>query len=168
MAFALRLVFLLCAICGLFTKVSSLHKEEVKDNNCPKGWTRLDCHCYIYQRNPRMLADAESICNILGGNVMSIHNSLENVFVHELFKREAALNDTAVWTGLHDTLENNEFLWIDGVEFDFSAFDTANGEPNATASGCVSLALDDGLWDTEDCSTEYPYICLMDVMDHSH
>ncbi|XP_057691623.1 lithostathine-1-beta-like [Corythoichthys intestinalis] len=114
-----------------------------------------------------MLADAESVCNILGANVMSIHNSLENVFVHELFKREASSNDTAVWTGLHDTFEDNEFYWIDGVEFDFSAFDTEDGEPES-ASGCVSLALDDGYWDTEECSTEHPYICLMDVMDHSH
>nr|XP_061812430.1 galactose-specific lectin nattectin-like [Nerophis lumbriciformis] len=166
MAFALRSFLLLCAICGLFTNVSSVEKKPVKDNNCPKGWTRLDCHCYIYQPDARMLADAESVCNILGGNVVSIHSSLENALVLELFEEGRDEDDSALWIGLHDTINNDEFLWLDGSDFDFNGF--GDPEDDAPTSGCVSLAQDDGEWDTEECSTEYPYICITEVLTHSH
>ncbi|XP_057693235.1 lithostathine-1-beta-like [Corythoichthys intestinalis] len=168
MAFTLRSFLLLCAIYGLFTNVSSDHKTQVKDNNCPKGWTRLDCHCYIYQPDARMLADAESVCNILGGNVVSIHSSLENAFVLELFEEGRDEDDSALWIGLHDTFNENEFLWLDGSDVDFTAFDEDSGEPDDSTSGCVSLAQDDGEWDTDPCSTDYPFICITEVLTHSH
>ncbi|XP_057692296.1 lithostathine-1-beta-like [Corythoichthys intestinalis] len=116
-----------------------------------------------------MLADAESVCNILGANLVSIHSAVENAFVHELFEEGRSTTDTALWIGLHDVFTDDEFYWTDGTEFDFSGFDTGDSEPGSTADGtCVSMAQDDTLWDTEMCTEERPYICITEVLTHSH
>nr|XP_061812431.1 ladderlectin-like [Nerophis lumbriciformis] len=142
---------------------------DVDDNNCPKGWSRLDCHCYIYQPVARDLPDAENVCNILGGNVVSIHSALENAFVHELFREDRSSDDDdTLWIGLNDAIEADTFVWIDGSEFDFNGFDTGDSEPVTSSDACVTLAEDDGLWNVEDCSEEYPYICITEVLTHSH
>ncbi|XP_019712623.1 snaclec 6-like isoform X1 [Hippocampus comes] len=162
MAFALRLLFLVCGISGLLTGVWSFKKIDFKDNNCPKGWTRLDCNCYIYQDDPRTFADAESICNILEGNLVSIHNDLENSFVLELIR--AGGNDNVTWIGFTDAIEENDFIWTDGTEQDFLNFDLdiIPAEPDGTGD-CVILAEDDGLWQDELCTDLEPYVCIKKV-----
>ncbi|XP_077453632.1 snaclec botrocetin subunit beta-like [Stigmatopora argus] len=168
MAFGLRSFLLLCMFSGLLTGVWSVPKKIEKDNDCPKDWTRLDCHCYIYQTEERMFADAESVCNILGGNLVSIHTDLENAFVTELFKAGGD-SGSGVWIGLHDAVENDNFLWTDGSEFDLRNFGTLGGDPDSSASGsCVELQSDDATWDIVDCTGESPYICITDVLTHSH
>ncbi|XP_077566760.1 snaclec botrocetin subunit beta-like [Stigmatopora nigra] len=165
MAFGLRSFFLLCMFSGLLTGVWSAVKKVEIENNCPKDWTRLDCHCYIYQSEERVFADAESVCNILGGNLVSIHNDLENAFVNELSK--AGGEETAVWIGLHDAIENNDFLWTDGSEFDLTNFGMLGGEPSDSATGsCVEMQEDDATWDIVDCTGENTYICITDVLTH--
>ncbi|XP_061532454.1 ladderlectin-like [Phycodurus eques] len=141
MAFALRLLFLLCGISGLLTGVWSIRVSSHKENNCPKGWTRLDCNCYIYEHEARTFADAESICNILGGNLASIHSDLENAFVRELI-RAGGDNANEGWLGLHDAIESGDYIWTDGSEEDFLNFDTnaSPPEPNTgTGNNCVEL-----------------------------
>lgn len=34
-------------------------KEKVAINNCPPGWTQLNCNCFIYQAGERTFADAQ-------------------------------------------------------------------------------------------------------------
>ncbi|XP_019713215.1 lactose-binding lectin l-2-like [Hippocampus comes] len=105
------------------------------DNGCPKGWTRLDCHCYILQEDARSFADAESVCNILGGNLVSIHSALENSFVHELI---LAIEDPVdAWIGLHDAInQDGDFIWTDGTLEDFRAF---NGTEPDTSGDCTQM-----------------------------
>ncbi|XP_077424029.1 galactose-specific lectin nattectin-like [Vanacampus margaritifer] len=165
MAFALRSLFLLCGISGLLTGVWSNRVIHYKDNGCPRGWTRLDCKCYIYEDEQRTYADAESICNILGGNLASIHSDLENAFVVELIK---ANSDTGEgWIGLHDAIEDGDYIWTDGSDEDFLNFDTTNSEPNSNTGDCVEVDLMDGLWQTADCTDENEYLCIRDLLlDH--
>ncbi|XP_051916276.1 galactose-specific lectin nattectin-like isoform X2 [Hippocampus zosterae] len=162
MAFALRLLFLVCGISALLTGVWSFQKIQFKDNNCPKGWTRLGCHCYIYQDEPRDFADAESICNILDANLVSIHNDLENAFVVELIR--ASGNTGQTWIGYTDAIEEGDFVWTDGSAQDFVNFDitAAPSEPNNTGD-CVAISLTDGLWRDEQCTDIDPYICIKEV-----
>ncbi|XP_061533679.1 galactose-specific lectin nattectin-like [Phycodurus eques] len=168
MAFALRLLFLLCGISGLLTGVWSKPKLVVKDNGCPKGWTRLDCHCYIFQDEVRSFADAESVCQIIHGNLASIHSDLENAFVLEIIRAGGEILQS--WIGLHDALADGDYIWTDGSEEDFLNFDVgaAVPEPNSGTGDCVEIDQTDGLWQTADCmdTNLRTYVCITDVLLH--
>ncbi|XP_077371890.1 echinoidin-like [Festucalex cinctus] len=163
MAFALRLFFLLCGMSGLLTGVWSFKKVQTKDNNCPKGWTRLDCHCYIYQPETRSFADAESVCNILESNLVSIHSALENAFVTEL--ASAGGNEDEFWIGLNDAVEDDDYIWTDGTINDFDNFDgsATPPQPDGSSGDCTEVVESDGEWQTEDCTEENGYVCIRDV-----
>ncbi|XP_061138464.1 snaclec purpureotin subunit beta-like [Syngnathus typhle] len=164
MAFALRLTFLLCGISGLLTGVWSFPKFRSTGNDCPKGWTQLDCNCYIYQYDERTFGDAESVCNILGGNLVSIHNALENAFVLELIR--AGGNNDFAWIGLTDAIEEDDFMWTDGSEQDFLNFD--DYAESSAASNCVAINENDGLWYDEDCTDDEPYVCIRELFSLIH
>ncbi|XP_061123492.1 lithostathine-1-beta-like [Syngnathus typhle] len=158
MAFTLGSLVLLCGISGLLTGVRSATIVPVKGNNCPKGWTQLDCFCYIYESESRTFADAESVCNILGGNLVSIQNELENAVVLELIR--AASDTNQAWIGLNDGVENGDFMWTDGSNVDFINFD---GGAAADGGDCVEMETDDGEWDDVPCATDSPYVCIKEV-----
>nr|XP_061802918.1 ladderlectin-like [Nerophis lumbriciformis] len=160
MAFGLRCVFLLCGLSGLLTGVWSKPAVHPVENSCPKGWTQLDCHCYIYEDDIRTFADAESVCNILGGNMVSIHSDLENALVVEMLR--ANDNDDEAWIGLSDAIEDDTFLWTDGSDNEYTNFDTDQSEPDNTGP-CVQIQENDGTWEDVECSTELPYICIRDI-----
>nr|XP_061812425.1 galactose-specific lectin nattectin-like [Nerophis lumbriciformis] len=101
MALALRSLFLLCGLNGLLTGVGSFPSKMFKDVSCPEGWTQLDCRCYIYQSEAREFADAEAVCGILGGNLISIGSDLENAIAQELSEDGGSV----VWIGYHDAVE---------------------------------------------------------------
>nr|BAX73925.1 C-type lectin [Hippocampus abdominalis] len=159
MAFALRLLFLLCGISGLLTGAWSFKKIQSKDNNCPKGWTRLDCFCYIFERDPRNFADAESVCNIMEGNLVSIHSLLESEFVR--FLAAEGGNAIQFWTGLNDALLAEDYIWTDGTVNDFTNFQ--NDPPPDNNDDCVQLLQSDGEWVTADCTDLEQYVCIRDV-----
>ncbi|XP_061629058.1 galactose-specific lectin nattectin-like [Phyllopteryx taeniolatus] len=164
MASALRLLFLLCGISGLLTGVWSYPMTYSKNINCPQDWTQLDCKCYIYQDEARSFVDAEAVCSILGGNLVSIHNDLENAVVLQLLR--AGGDGTTAWTGLHDAIEDGDYIWADGSEEDFLNFDvnaTPDPEPNSSTGNCVEIDESDGLWQTAACTNDNVYICIMDV-----
>ncbi|XP_061630867.1 lactose-binding lectin l-2-like [Phyllopteryx taeniolatus] len=163
MAFALRLLFLLCGIGGLVTGAWSLSMVHWKVNNCPNGWTELNCNCYIYQREERTFSDAESVCNILGGNLVSLHNPLENAFVLELAR--AGDNDDQFWIGYSDVVEADTFIWTDGSAQDFTNYDpnATPAEPNPATGDCIELFETDGFWLTVDCTNENAYVCIREV-----
>ncbi|XP_037102251.1 ladderlectin-like [Syngnathus acus] len=161
MAFTLGSLFLLCGISGLLTGVWSAKIVPVKDNNCPKGWTQLDCFCYIYESENRTFADAESVCNILGGNLVSIHSDLENALVLELIR--AGGDATQAWIGLTDAVSDDDFMWTDGSDVDFTNFE--GGEPNDDGV-CVEMVTADGEWNDVDCTTDLPYVCIKEAFHH--
>ncbi|XP_019712629.1 galactose-specific lectin nattectin-like [Hippocampus comes] len=166
MTFALRLLFLLYGICGLISGFWSYPMSYLKNNDCPKGWTQLDCHCYIFEDEARTFADAEAVCNILSGNLVSIHNDLENALVLELIR--AGGDDSQGWIGLHDAIEDGDYIWTDGSDQNFPNFDTTNSQPDSSVGDCVVIAEDDGLWDTDACTDTNVYVCIKDVHRTHH
>ncbi|XP_077407557.1 lithostathine-1-beta-like isoform X2 [Vanacampus margaritifer] len=155
MALTLRSFFLLCAIsgalCGGWNQFS-------QDNSCPKGWLRLGSQCYVYKPDLRTFADAERVCKTVGGNLVSIHNVVENAVVLELV-RQSAISGIA-WLGLQDAISDNAFLWTDGTVVDFKAF--GEGEPDNTGN-CVAIFAGNGFWKDESCDLEAPYVCIQDA-----
>ncbi|XP_057691854.1 C-type lectin lectoxin-Lio2-like isoform X2 [Corythoichthys intestinalis] len=161
MTLFLRSLFLFCGISALSTGVNpfSFWNFWKPINNCPKGWTQLDCHCYIFQSEARDSADAQSVCEILGGDLVSIQDMLENSFVAGIGEDA---EDDLIWLGIDDLSTDGTFTWNDGAGTGFSAF--GEGEPSET---CVAMDVTDGSWQDEDCDSAYPYVCIRDVVDHT-
>nr|BAX73923.1 C-type lectin [Hippocampus abdominalis] len=160
MAFALHSFVLLCGISGLLTGVRAFPSKKLNDLLCPKGWTLLDCNCYVYEDEARTFSDAEAVCNILGGNLVSIHNDLENAVVQQLIVA-GENNDEVSWIGLHDSIEVDDYIWTDGTVEDFRNF--ANGEPNAATGNCVVMDETEGEWETASCEDLQEYVCIKEA-----
>nr|XP_057907639.1 lactose-binding lectin l-2-like [Doryrhamphus excisus] len=138
------------------------HDHHDIDGCCPQGWTQVDDHCYIFQSEVRTFADAESVCNTLGGNLASIHSYLENLAVAGLIKEGGA--DYA-WIGLHDAIKKGNYIWTDGTNVEFLNF--APVEPNGTGA-CVELYVADFTFFDEDCTIFHPYVCTRETYHCGH
>ncbi|XP_057686392.1 galactose-specific lectin nattectin-like [Corythoichthys intestinalis] len=158
MAFALGSLFLFCSISSLLTGVySRTNLHENGNSCCPKGWTRLDHRCFIYQDDRREFADAEKVCQVIGGNLASIHSTLEYTVVLEMIK-EASDSSDDVWIGLHESIEEKAFFWTDGSSVDFTTFND-----NVTSGDCVEIEFQDGQWDNDSCYDRNRFVCARDI-----
>ncbi|XP_077374124.1 echinoidin-like [Festucalex cinctus] len=163
MAFAFHSLLLFCVFSGLLHGVWSFSfdfwKKDTAINNCPTGWTQFNCNCYIFQAEERDFDDAQAVCEILGGNLVSIHSPLENIFVQGLLP----IDDIEAWIGYNDRMTPNTFEWTDGSADDFDNFPN----PQPGVENCVIIDEDDGLWDETDCTDEEAYVCIKPV-DPNH
>ncbi|XP_057685860.1 lithostathine-1-alpha-like isoform X2 [Corythoichthys intestinalis] len=160
----LCLLFVLCVLIAQ-TQANPHRSQSTKStyNHCPKGWTQLDNYCYIYQSHYRIFADAESVCNIIGGNLVSINSAKENALVLELI-REGAGSIVDTWIGLTDAIEEGDFMWTDGeiVNFrDFADHQPDNG--NGGDEDCVEIESRDDMWHDVPCTDENPFVCIRPV-----
>nr|XP_057907144.1 galactose-specific lectin nattectin-like [Doryrhamphus excisus]XP_057907145.1 galactose-specific lectin nattectin-like [Doryrhamphus excisus]XP_057907146.1 galactose-specific lectin nattectin-like [Doryrhamphus excisus]XP_057907147.1 galactose-specific lectin nattectin-like [Doryrhamphus excisus]XP_057907149.1 galactose-specific lectin nattectin-like [Doryrhamphus excisus] len=154
MAFALRVLFLLCGISGVATVAWS---DSYYDAGCcPKGWAQLDNYCFIFKREATTFEKAEHDCQKHGGNLVSIHSSLESLFVLGLLEQVPA---EFAWIGLHDPAEDGDFRWTDNTNFDFDKF--SYGQPSDHGS-CVVIYVA-GEWFVKPCTLEKPYVCIKDT-----
>ncbi|KAM9828496.1 galactose-specific lectin nattectin-like [Syngnathus typhle] len=163
MASGLRSLLLLCGICGLFGSISC----QTKKGYCPKGWTRLNDRCFIYEHDERTFADAESVCNILGGNLASIHSVLENQVVIEII-REAAGTFEDTWIGYHDTILEGDFIWTDGSPDGFTDFDMGQPDEAVSPGDCVDIDSANEQWHDDSCLDLNPYICAKNILVKQH
>ncbi|XP_077422234.1 struthiocalcin-2-like [Vanacampus margaritifer] len=132
---------------------------------CPKGWTQVDCRCFIFQDEEREFADAESVCNILGGNLASVQSALENAVIVQLNAAGTTDSSIDIWIGLHETIEEGTLFWTDGSPVDFTNF---NNDDNNDSGDCVAIENDDVLWDKDSCSDDNKYVCAREAVQCSH
>ncbi|XP_077407582.1 C-type lectin LmsL-like [Vanacampus margaritifer] len=162
MAHTLCWIFLLCIHCRLWTGAWSKGTIHAKDKSCPQGWTRLNCRCFIYQDNQRAFTDAESVCNILGGNLASFHNFVEGFSIVGLLFDSGYNGTENIWIGLHDAIEDDDFIWTDGSQVDLAFLQSNfNFQPDGNGD-CVffsGLGLTDG-----SCTDEFGYVCSRDLL----
>ncbi|XP_054648060.1 lithostathine-1-alpha-like [Dunckerocampus dactyliophorus] len=165
MAFNLRLFLLLCGACVLLTEACgpSQSKSKGKDCSCPKGWTQYQSYCYIYQEYNRTFADAERVCQLFHGNLVSICDVVENAIVLQLIRNHNDGDLVDTWIGLHDNLEEGDYMWVDGTDVSFTNFGVLPTPPDADGEDCVEIEEDDGLWDDDECTDGNPYVCIRPV-----
>ncbi|XP_037118790.1 ladderlectin-like [Syngnathus acus] len=129
---------------------------------CPAGWIQLDTRCFIFQNEPLNFRLAETVCNILGGNLVSIHNQLENEVVRHVILAGAG-SFARTWIGLYDRIMDGDYLWTDGSEVDF--FDWANNRPTMNANqDCVEINFQNNdQWNDRACRGRLPFVCAKDL-----
>ncbi|XP_061781289.1 ladderlectin-like [Nerophis lumbriciformis] len=165
MAFSPRLLLLLTAVSGLLT--GSWSFDEGNDNCCPEGWTQLNDRCFIFDKHDFNFVTAETICIILGGNLVSIHSKLENTLVRQLIFRSTGANGLT-WIGFTDTVMEDSFIWTDGSIVDFTNWGTNRPNNNNGNQNCAVINLrGEDTWNDVRCIGRRPFVCARDVK-HSH
>ncbi|XP_077580524.1 galactose-specific lectin nattectin-like [Stigmatopora nigra] len=163
MEFALHTLVLLCGISGLVSACG-----DSKGSYCPKGWTQLDDNCYTFVQQERTFMDAEEICILKGGNLMSILDRKEAVLAQELIFEALGTTTNAqdTWIGAHDGIEEDTFMWTDGSPFDFEDFETSQPDNFMGGEDCVEI---DGLtlqWNDDSCTDTNFFLCVKEAHEH--
>ncbi|XP_061750231.1 galactose-specific lectin nattectin-like [Nerophis ophidion] len=164
MAFSPRVLLILAAVGGLLT--GSWCFDHRNDNCCPEGWTQLNERCFIYDDHDFNFLTAETVCIILGGNLVSIHSTMENTLVRQLiFQRTGENNPT--WIGFTDAVVEDSFIWTDGSIVDFTNFGNNRPNNNGNQDCAIINFRGEDTWNDIRCNRRRPFVCARDVK-HSH
>jgi len=119
--------------------------------------------CFVLFPGPKVRADAEADCVMLGGHLATIRTAATNAVVATLVSTTAS-----AFIGGTDVVTENVFLWPDGSSLTYSNW--RSGEPN-NANGsfeedCIVIqGLLGGVWDDRPCAPPpvdtgaYAYVC---------
>ena len=103
---------------------------------------------------------ARDECTRWGYQLVSINSREEQDFIAGERARQGQEN---LWLGLSDRSQEGRFVWLDGSDITFEAWD--DGEPNNGGDGgedCAALLGEDGRvgrWDDRACDAAYDYTC---------
>ncbi|XP_053174059.1 galactose-specific lectin nattectin-like [Scomber japonicus] len=96
-------------------------------------------------------------CVALGGNLASIHNHGENVFVRNLIYKRCGSYAKA-WIGMYDAIQEGKWLWTDGSKVRFTAW--SHGEPNNQhQEHCTEVNWKGYKWNDIGCNVRRPFVC---------
>jgi hypothetical protein len=113
---------------------------------CRNGWTRYKHKCLKFFEDLQYHSQAEKICQLFGGTLISIHSAEKNYFALHLANREKT-KDFGVWIGAKRNNSVDYFEWTNGQEFNYSNW--ASGEPkNSTDPESHVVIYIDGTWGT--------------------
>ncbi|XP_061896727.1 galactose-specific lectin nattectin-like isoform X2 [Entelurus aequoreus] len=107
-----------------------------------------------------------TMCIILGGNLVSIHSTMENNLVRQLIFKSTGENGPT-WIGFTDAVVEGSFIWTDGSIVDFTNW--ANNRPSSNGDrNCAIINFrGEDTWNDIRCIRRRPFVCARDVK-HSH
>ncbi|CAJ1084353.1 galactose-specific lectin nattectin-like isoform X2 [Xyrichtys novacula] len=158
-----QVIFFLGLSSGLFTGAIAMPvQQDEPAPACPPGWTQLESRCFIFYRMPKSWTEAESVCIKIGGNLASIHNSEENLFLNRLTERVTGHAGLHTWIGGHDAVKEGKWMWSDGTKFDYLRW--GPGEPNNSGTEhCIEMNSAGTFWNDSKCQSLKPFVCAKDV-----
>lgn len=126
--------------------------EEISETS----WEiRHDDHDYLFVRTPKPWAEARTICQLQGYDLVTVNKAAEETW---LDGRQGALGGGEWWIGYNDIGIENTWSWANGSLSSYNNWRI--GEPGATGSS-EDCAVDGiaGQWADTDCSRSIPFIC---------
>ncbi|KAF4074843.1 hypothetical protein AMELA_G00228050 [Ameiurus melas] len=130
-------------------------KSPVK--KCNTGWTGFGNKCYKYVAEAKPWAEAEQHCQLLGGNLASVHSNQTQLILKNMGKIAGSYKRT--WIGAQDATQQSTYLWSDGSVFDFSAWHSR--EPNHSGGEhCVEMNYGGEVkWNDAKCNIHLYFVC---------
>ena len=115
---------------------------------------------YHIESTTKTLAEAKAFCNSLGQKLFEPKSFRANNEVNELAKTEALGSTWAIWIGIHDIINEGNFIYDSSNEA--IVYENWNpGEPNNAGSGedCTEMCIDGGKWNDMPCTPKLPFAC---------
>lgn len=135
--------------------------------SCHLPWLKYKDNCYYFYNvsstlRPKSWNESRMICQILGGDLLSIVDMEEQKFINSFFK-DTSIKRLNYWIGLTDSRKEGVFEWIDGTVFNSSIFNywrKESGEPNNYKNNedCAETTWD-GKWNDNNCQTQFGFVC---------
>ena len=116
-------------------------------------------HGYWYCSDTRSQADANAVCETVGGGLANVGDMTENDFL------DANISGANPWIGGDDRATEGSWRWADGSVFyeDSTSLLYARwngGEPNNSGDeDCIELLADTGFWNDAKCGDSRAYWC---------
>jgi len=133
----------------------------VTSDECSGGFSKLGKNCYAYIEEPENWAEAQAVCESMGGQLAEISDYEENVVIKGMVTNLKA----DVWIGGDDLVEEGTWRWASGAPVN-GYTDWAPGEPDdKDGEDCMELMPKLGHWNDEDCDKIQPFICEKPMTD---
>jgi hypothetical protein len=123
------------------------------------------CYFFLTQKTNWIVADQD--CKNIDGNLVSIHNAFDNVFLSgeasDIFTDSASVD---FWIGANNLLIPGTWSWVDQTPFDWNDWDISQPQ-NTSNTNCGSMLMKSERWIASDCMNQKPYVCLTEVKELS-
>ncbi|XP_047205018.1 macrophage mannose receptor 1 [Girardinichthys multiradiatus] len=159
----------ICKRSGSFINTTIAPTSPPK-GGCAPEWIAFKGKCYKFVGEKMTWQNARTHCQQQGGNLVSIANEKEQVF---LTTQLLSQNDD-LWIGMNDVNWEMHFVWTDGKAISFTNW--AKGHPTSSPDGryfrdeefdCVIMVASTlkikGQWKVEDCGAKRSFVCKKNV-----
>jgi len=112
-------------------------------------------HTYAVLASPATWADAREVCRSMGGDLVSLEDRSEMIFVAELAE---AVDVDRIWVGVSDEEDEGVWEWADGSAAQFTSWH--HGEPNGgRQENAVEMLIETKTWNDIPGGRLRAYIC---------
>ncbi|CAJ0934037.1 unnamed protein product, partial [Mesorhabditis belari] len=125
----------------------------LKADVCPSYFTYqsdLDS-CLLHLNTTESWPVAKTLCNQLGGELLSVHNAFQNSITANV-QTNMTGSDKA-WLGATRS-SNGTWTWSDGTPFNYQRFSSPNDPGD-----CAYLDTNDVMWKITACSNQFQFLC---------
>ncbi|KAM3612614.1 uncharacterized protein V6R79_011289 [Siganus canaliculatus] len=131
--------------------------DRVRRKRCQTGWMKFDISCYFVSSEKKNWTTSREDCITRGADLVVVDDREEQTFINKLTK--SANN---VWIGLHDTLQEGTWMWVDGTPVNITFWQA--GQPNSfngnqDCGELVSKSPGVGEWNDDGCFAEQIFVC---------
>ncbi|XP_049459415.1 macrophage mannose receptor 1 [Epinephelus fuscoguttatus] len=113
--------------------------------------------CYLFNYlSMRTWAEARADCVNQGGDLVSITDPFEQAFIQGVIQLSPV--GISLWMGGHDSITEGGWEWTDGSPFRYIRWSAGNPD-NHYGEDCLSILINNGYWNDDDCLNKRGYIC---------
>ncbi|XP_034034923.1 ladderlectin-like [Thalassophryne amazonica] len=98
-------------------------------NFCPNGWFSYRTRCFLFIKSYKNWYNAEEHCSTLGGQLASVQNGREYIFLQQLTQGHQR---TMAWLGGFNL--QNKWMWIDRQGFYYTTWFSSSSITNAACT----------------------------------
>ncbi|CAJ1082999.1 hepatic lectin-like isoform X2 [Xyrichtys novacula] len=81
---------------------------------CEEGWERFGEMCYNFSTNKLNWNASRDDCQRRGGDLVKIESREEQIYLDEILRNKMKEPEDKFWIGLTDSVNEGEWLWVDG------------------------------------------------------
>ncbi|KAJ8008533.1 hypothetical protein DPEC_G00105860 [Dallia pectoralis] len=141
------------------TIMPNQNNHQPSGSTCPDGWHGHANKCYVYVPIRATWSEAERNCWHLGGNLVSVNDHSEYMFLLSVIEKSTK-RDQRAWIGATDAVQEGLWLWSDGSRLKYNNWSYGQPSNYKGQEHCMEMnyGADRGQNDAP-CWHEFPFLC---------